>query len=231
MNPTSIGGAATAAEAVSCWKTIGVEGDGSCEQLVAAVHCRNCPVFSLAAQKLFESAPPPDYLAAQTARYAAPQDSVAVGAVPLLLFRLADEWLGLEVGAVVEVAAPRVVHRIPFRSNELLRGIVNFRGELPLCVSLHHLLGMPTADADAANAPRGGTSRLLVCQHEHRRWAFPIDEAAGVERIDVAALGNVPTTVAKRAARLTEAVFPWRGGRAACLDADRLFSLLQRSIG
>ena len=39
-----------------CWKIIGVMGDATCPRLDEAVHCRNCPVFAEAGQRLFERA-------------------------------------------------------------------------------------------------------------------------------------------------------------------------------
>jgi len=36
----------------ACWRRIGVSGDRSCPELAQHVHCRNCPVYAGAAQRL-----------------------------------------------------------------------------------------------------------------------------------------------------------------------------------
>ena len=38
----------------SCWNTIGVYGQRTCVQLTTVVHCRNCAVYSQAAQRLLD---------------------------------------------------------------------------------------------------------------------------------------------------------------------------------
>ena len=54
-----------------CWETIGVHGDSSCEELAQHIHCRNCPVYSTAAQGLLDRPIPQEEIAAATARVAA----------------------------------------------------------------------------------------------------------------------------------------------------------------
>lgn len=217
----------------ACWRTIGVEGDGSCDQLAAAIHCRNCPVFAAAGVRLFERTPPNDYVAEQTARYSAAADEVGGQSEPLLLFRLGDEWFALPVASVVEVAAPRRTHRIPHRTDRVLLGIINLRGELQLCASLRELLGITDEAALVAAALNDKTdpARLLVCELAGAQWAFPVDEVAGVERFAPSAIGRTPATVAKRAVHFTVGLISWHERRVGKLDADRVGEALRHRIG
>jgi chemotaxis-related protein WspD len=217
-----------------CWKAIGVMGDGSCEKLATSVHCRNCPVFTEAGQQLFERAPPAAYLKEQTALLSEEVAEEAVDSEAMIVFRLEEEWLALDVEAVVEVAEPRPVHRVPHRSNRLLMGIVNIRGELQLCVSLHALMGIGGTDQvleREADEPVDLTCRLLVCQRGEQRWVFAVDEVAGVQRVAIDQLGNVPSTIAKSVKRQVKAVFRWDEKSVGRLDADRLFASLEETIG
>jgi len=224
-----------------CWKHIGVLGDRSCPKLAAAVHCRNCPVFADMGQQLFERQPSTAYVGEQTAQLAQEIDTEEVGTQAMIIFRVGEEWLAINVDTVVEVAPPRTIHRVPHRSDRLLLGIANIRGELPLCVSLRELLAIAdtpdqTSLADtpphAAETPTASpATRLLVCQHVGRRWAFVVDQVDGVHRISTQQLGNVPSTVAKDARHLADVVFPWRGKTVGRLDSDRLFDSLQERIG
>ncbi len=129
-----------------CWKTIGVMGDASCPKLEIAVHCRNCPVFMEAGQQLFERQPPTDYVDEQTVLLSEETASETAGSEAMIVFRIEEEWLALDVDVVVEVAEPRPVHRVPHRTDRLLMGIVNIRGELQLCISLRELLGIDGTD-------------------------------------------------------------------------------------
>lgn len=213
-----------------CWRTIGVAGDSSCSQLASVIHCHNCPVFSDAGQQLFERPSPPERIAEQTARLAEKVRQEFSDNVALLVFRIADEWLALDVDAIVEVATPRALHRVPYRTNDTFLGIVNLRGELQLCVSLRALLGIPATDPLAASQPatqhatRAAACRLIVCQGEGQRWVFAADEVAGVQQVSTHRLGNVPATVAKGSHPLANGVFRWGEHHVGRLDSQRLFA-------
>lgn len=217
-----------------CWKTIGVMGDASCEKLATAVHCRNCPVFREAGQKLFEREPPAEYVLEQTALLSEEVAEEAADSEAMLVFRIDEEWLALDVDAVVEVAEPRPVHGIPHRTDRLLMGIANIRGELQLCVSLHALLGIDGDDClsagDSSETDRS-SCRILVCEKDGQRWAFAVDEVAGVQRVPIDRLENVPSTIAKSAKRLTKGVFRFEEKSVGQLNVDRVFASLEEKIG
>lgn len=125
-----------------CWNRVGVKGDRSCPELTKYVHCRNCPVFTAAGQRLFEREPPPGHLTEWTKRLAEPEAVVEQGTVSVLVFRIGEEWLAADIALLVEIGELRPIHTIPHRTNEILIGLVNIRGELELCVSLGGLLGI-----------------------------------------------------------------------------------------
>jgi chemotaxis-related protein WspD len=236
-----------------CWNKIGVMGDRSCPELREHVHCRNCPVYSSAGQKLFEREPPPGHLAQWTERLAELETVTDLGGISTLVFRLGSEWLALEINVLVEVTDVRTIHTIPHRSNEILAGMVNIRGELELCVSLGGLLGIevqhrpivagpmsPKTNLDADRLHGGSarsnvaglrpTARLMLVDFRGQRWALQVDEVEGVSRFAPAELTNVPTTVAATELSFTKGVF-WRGERRiGFLDETRLLKSLERSL-
>jgi chemotaxis-related protein WspD len=185
-----------------------------------------------AGQQLFERQPPAEYVEEQTAILSKKVAEEAAGSVAIIVFRIEEEWLALDVDAVVEVTEPRPVHRVPHRTDRLLAGIVNIRGELQLRVSLRALLGIDGTDC----SPDGGSNvsgkssyRLLVIERDGQRWAFAVDEVAGVYRVRTDQLGNVPTITAKNVKRLASAVFTCEGRSVGRLDVDRLFDSLEGS--
>jgi chemotaxis-related protein WspD len=217
-----------AGDELPCWRAIGVSGDGSCPELRTHVHCRNCPVFTRAGRSLLERAAPPGYrdewthLLAQVKPAAQSERSV-------LVFRLAEEWLAVETSLCAEVAEWRAPHRIAHRPAHLLAGMVNIRGELSLCVSLHGVLGL---HADA----RGERRRLVVVSREGVTWVFTADEVRGVVRFAEAEVENTPMSVAAGLAPLTRRVFRWRVAdeperRVGLIDGDALFTALRGSVG
>jgi len=227
-----------------CWNRIGIGGDRTCPELKAHVHCRNCPVYASAARSFFDRPAPPGYLDEWTRwlgddgecdeerDIAARRDERGrrdeVGA---LIFRLGPEWLAFHTRAVVEAALPKPVHRIPHRTNAVLRGLVNLRGQLQLCFSLYGLLGVPEPKDDPGDGA-ASRRRLVVLRDAERSesWAFAADEVHGVEHFARGALQGVPSTLANPAVSFSQAVVPWGDHTVGLLDESRVFAAL-RSVG
>jgi chemotaxis-related protein WspD len=146
--------------AEACWDRIGVRGDRRCVKLATAGHCRNCSVFSEAGQELFDREALPEYLDEWTRQLAAADSAAVADTVSWLLFRVGPEWLALEARCVVEVLSPRPIHRVPHRTNRLLLGLANIRGELQLCASLRELLGIEVPPAGIGRTASRGRSRF-----------------------------------------------------------------------
>jgi chemotaxis-related protein WspD len=209
-----------------CWNRIGFKGDRSCGELPKFGHCHNCPVFAGAAERLF-ARPLPDACVAERGARLERTGADGGPTLAVLVFRVGEEWLALEVSVLIEVGEPRVVHRVPHRREQLLRGLVNVRGELQLCVSLAELLGLrPTQVADHSPMQSGW---LLVAEHERGRWALAVDEVAGVRRVLRERLTAIPVTVAQGKQSFAEGVFLDGERRVGLLDANRLFRTLQQT--
>ncbi len=222
----------------ACWRRIGVDGDRSCERLNEAVHCRNCSVFSAAGQKLLQREALPDYLDERTGELAEVEEAAATETLSLLIFRVGPEWLALPASAVVEVVEPRPIHRVPHRTDRLLLGLANIRGELQLCISLAEMLGIELSAEGKADSPRLPESassnrplpRLLVAEHGQDRWVFPVDEVEGVYRLPADAMEDLPHTVEKSPRYYSQSLFSHENKRIGLLSAARLFEALERSI-
>ncbi|MGO4405963.1 chemotaxis protein CheW [Bosea sp. RAF48] len=215
-----------------CWREIGVRGDQSCPQLETHLHCRNCPTHAQIARQLLDRTVPQGYREEWTRFFAKPaskganQDTLET----VLIFRLGAEWLALPAAACQEIAEPRPIHSLPHRRSTAVRGIVNVRGELLVCVALSELLGI---DADAV--PRTSERitafrRLIVVGAEGPRSAFEVDEVHGLHSFDRNELGTAPATIGKAAASAVAGVIAWNGRAVGCLHDERLAGLIDRSI-
>jgi chemotaxis-related protein WspD len=220
--------AAAAAELSTCWNRIGLYGDGSCPELRRFVHCRNCPVYSNAALQLLNRPMPPDYRQAWTKHFAVEKKRTAPGNISALVFRISAEWLALPTQALQEVAEPRRVHSLPHRQQGIVLGLANIRGELLLCISLGHLLGLDRLPS--RERLRGVQHRLLVVAWDGSRLAFPVDEVLGTHRFDSQELKAPPATVAKSVPTYTQGILYWRERTVGVLDPNALFSTLNRSL-
>jgi len=217
-----------ALESPACWNEIGVQGDASCSKLPEAVHCRNCPVYSKAGVQLLDRPLLPEYRRAWTEHFAQEKALATPAKTSALLFRIGAEWLALPTQVFQEAAERRLVHSLPHRRQSLVLGLVNVRGELLICVSLGHLLGLDTPRI------RGETrltyDRLLVTNWDGHRFVFPADEVRGIHRFQMSDLTEPPATLAKSRLSYTQGILRWQGRAVGLLEADLLLSALNRSL-
>lgn len=211
-----------------CWNVIGVQGDGSCPELVSWIHCRNCPVYRDAAARLLDRPLSEQDLQDATLRVAAVPPIIEQGTRSVVIFRLAEEWFSLPTTRFQEVAEPRAIHVVPHRTGGVVLGIVNIRGELLLCVSLARLLGVASAATAQQRAADGG--RLLVIHDEQGRLAFLADEIAGVQHFSPHELRPAPAIVAKGTTSYTTAVLTWNETTVGCLDDELILYSVRREV-
>jgi chemotaxis-related protein WspD len=213
---------------VDCWNRIGVMGDGSCAKLAEVVHCRNCHVFSTARALLLDRTPPPGYQREWTKHFSQAKPPVTPGNISVVIFRTGAEWLALSTRVFHEVAERRPMHSVPHRQTGIVLGLVNFRGELLICVSLAKLLGI--SDENPPQKLWKPDDRLMVVEWQGSFLAFPVDEIHGVHRYHPDELKDIPATLGKSASAFTHGILPWQSRMVGCLDEERLFTTLNRSL-
>jgi chemotaxis-related protein WspD len=214
-------------EVRACWNEIGVQGNATCTELKKVAHCRNCPVYAKAALRLLDRPLLPDYRHDWTEHFARERKLANPARHSALLFRIDAEWLALPTPAFQEVIESRPVHSLPHRRDSVVLGLVNVRGELLICVSLSQLLGL-----SRSSLPEGRRThaRLLVAQRKGDRIVFPADEVRGILRYETPELREPPAVLAQSRRSYIAAVLRWQDQPVGLLDAERLFSSLNRSL-
>jgi chemotaxis-related protein WspD len=167
-------------------------------------------------------------LAEQTRAAAMPLERESARLESVLLVEVGGERMGLPAALVRRVFPLAPVHRVPHRTNRVLRGICNLGGRLTLAASLEALLDL-AAEATADARQR----RTLLIGEESAAWAIEVDRVLGVIRINTETLATPPATVEaareRHTARLLDDPTPG-GGRIALLDGERLLASLARSL-
>lgn len=209
-----------------CWNRIGVQGDSSCPRLKEVVHCHNCPIFSAAGRMLFDRPPPDGLIEERTLEVAQVEARETDDLQSALLFRLGAEWLLLDAINIVEVAEPRVIRRIPRRTDSVFLGIVNIRGELRLAFDLRQLLGIA-----AVESATKGLSRFVVIHWDRQTWVFPADEVSAVIRHGRSMENGTPSTLERWKSALVRTVVDWEGKKAGKIDPGELLSRLVKHVG
>jgi len=171
---------------------------------------------------------PDGYRRAWTLHYAQKKATSKPARISALIFRLQNEWLALPTQAFQEVAERRLIHSLPHRRQVIVLGLANVRGELVICVSLGRALGVE----NVATRPNLRTmyNRLLVARWEGQRLAFPVDEVHGIHRFDLGQLKPPPAVLSKSAHTYSRGVLQWQQQTVGFLNAESLFSFLNRSL-
>ncbi len=214
----------------ACWTTIGVRGDASCPELKQYVHCHNCPVYSAGAMQLLDRDLPLEDRARWTGQIARPKPVKELDTQSIVIFRVGSEWLALPTPCVTEVANLLPIHTLPHRPSGAVLGLASVHGELLICVSLAHMLGLePSAEAHQ-NVRGAARQRLLVLRRDQVRAVCPVDEVNGIHRFHPRALKEVPATVAGATPTYSKGLLSWRDRSVGLLDDELLFHSVKRSV-
>jgi chemotaxis-related protein WspD len=118
---------------------------------------------------------------------------------------------------------------LPHRQRGAVLGLANVRGELLICVSLGHVIGV---EPSAASPERRSTmyQRLLVIRRGDIRVVCPVDEVHGIHRVHPRELKNVPTTVSQSTVAYSIALLSWRDRSVGILDDQLVLYSIKRSL-
>lgn len=214
-----------------CWNRIGVwsQQAASCPELQHYTHCRNCKHYSAAGRKMLERAVPDDYREEWTQRFARPKQVAETLGNSAVLFRLGDEWLAIDSRCVSEIAQIHKIHSIPHRSDKLVKGLVNIRGELKICVSVGSILQLDKAsDPHATNHEI--LERMILLEKDECSFVFPVSEVEGIVRYADQQLRALPATLAHAKSKLTTGIISWNDRLVGILDHELLFYALARGL-
>lgn len=204
-----------------CWNRIGVRGDHSCDKLQQHIHCRNCGVYSQAAQLNLQRAVGEGYQREWAEHFRQPPANDQEYDRSGMVFRIGDEWLALPTSIFVLVAPHALPHKLPHRNPRGLAGIVNVGGKLVPCVALADLLGI----AGTQTTPRTGRhtfARLLLVQWEQQSYAIPVSDLYGIVRYAETSVQAPAATINKGLQRYLTGVIAHDGMMVGCLDAGLL---------
>ncbi len=162
---------------------------------------------------------------------ARPEENLDTQTRSVFIFRLGPEWLGLPLSVVDEVVEPRQIHTLPHRRDGVVRGIVNVRGRLCICVALEQLFQHGSSSPPSRRARDTPGARLVVVAMQGNPLAFEANEVHGSHRFHPDRLRRVPATVGQATASFTTDVLPWRDHTVGLLDADLVMHALGRRLG
>jgi chemotaxis-related protein WspD len=215
-----------------CWNRIGVwsRKAARCPELVQVYHCRNCAVYSAVGRHLLNRALPPDYREERSLRLAEREDRKTSGTSTTFVFRAGKEWLALPVTVVREVAVMGPIHTIPHRSSNIVRGLVNIKGKLEICVSIGTVLEIGRCEKTKGKADYIAPTRLVIVECDNQVIAFPVTEVKGIIRYRPEAIHHLPANVSGPKALFAVGILRVDNKKICLLKFNPLFRALTRDL-
>lgn len=214
-----------------CWNQIGVwsKGLATCPELESCVHCRNCARYASAGRRMLERPVPQDYREQWTERFAQPKQTRDDNSVAVLLFRLGDEWFALDGRYISEVTRILGIHSLPHYGDGLVKGLVNIRGELKLCVSIGCTLQLDKA-CGSHFTDHEILERMVLVEKDGHSFIFPVSEVEGIVHYKDEDLQALPPTLANARSKLTTGIIKWKTRQVGVLDPELLFYSLAKGL-
>ncbi len=139
-------------------------------------------------------------------------------------------WFALPVTVFKEISELKAIHSLPHRRDHLVLGLVNFRGELLICVSLAGILGVGESPKIKTDSNSAVHPYLAIVSDGGNRLVFPVDEVGGIHHFHSKDIKKVPATVAGAHLTYTSGILEWRNQSVGYLDAELLFYTLGKSL-
>lgn len=135
--------------------------------------------------------------------------------VLVLVFRLAGEEFGVEIGAVREIVpVPERITRLP-QAHAALTGVVNLRGTVLPLIDTRRRFGLPARGVDE-------TAQVLVLETGGAPVGFVVDTVVEVLRADPALIRPAPGDPSRHPGPVSDLIGLPEGRLVLLLDLDRL---------
>jgi len=214
-----------------CWNTIGVWRSGSekCEKLDDVTHCYNCSIYADAGRSLLNRPAPEGYGVEWADVLATEKQEKCKNSVSAVVFRLGSEWLALPVNMINEITLLRNIYDIPHNKNKKIRGMVNIRGELIVCMSLGYLLGVDKPDEDLIDEEHS-INRLIMIREKNGYVVFPVSEIDGIIYYNPEQLVAAPDTVRNSKLNFIKGVANFNEKNIGCIDHQTLVNNIASTL-
>ena len=214
-----------------CWNRIGVWSTASqrCEKLDKVIHCYNCDVYTKVGHSLLNRPIPDGYMKEWSTLLSEETVKNKSNLNSTLIFRLGSEWLGLPVSLINEITLMRGIFDLPHNNNRVIRGLVNIRGILTVCISLGYLLGVDKPDEDWQEDEHS-IQRLIILNLPSGDIVFPVSEIHSITRYSGNDLEQPPLSSSKNKSGFIHGMLKWNGKHIGCIDREKMLSALNRTF-
>jgi chemotaxis-related protein WspD len=167
---------------------------------------------------------PPGWRAEWATSLASPVETGENRQTKLFVFRLGNEWFGVDAGTVSEAARTVPVRSLPYHDPAVVAGLVSLRGRVLVLLKLAEFLQVSRRKTDPA------LHRLLIFHHDEWRFGVLADEVAGFLSFPAAQMFSLPATHGRDEMAFARGLFARPGRSIIWLNTGRLFPALRARL-
>jgi chemotaxis-related protein WspD len=167
---------------------------------------------------------PPGWRAGWAADLASPIETGENRQAKLFVFRLGNEWFGVDPGTVSEAARVVPVRSLPHHDPGVVAGLVSLRGRVLVLLKLAEFLQVSRWEADTT------LQRLLIFRHGEWRFGALADEVAGFFSFPATQVHSLPATHERDETAFAHGLFARPGRSIIWLNTGRLLPALRARL-
>ncbi|MGO0121819.1 chemotaxis protein CheW [Desulfothermobacter acidiphilus] len=132
----------------------------------------------------------------------------------LVIFRLADQTYGVDVGSVVEIIRMESVTRVP-RAPEFVEGVINLRGRIIPVIDLRRRFGLPLKESDRS-------TRIVIVEMGGMMVGMIVDAVLEVLRVPAEKVEPPPAVVSGVDVAYLRGIALWQEDMIILLDLEKV---------
>lgn len=134
----------------------------------------------------------------------------------LIVFRLGDLMLGLEIDRIQEINRQIEITNVP-KAPEYVRGVINLRGEVVTVIDPKSILGLPPSEPTRS-------SRNLVIQADGEMIGLLVDQVADILSVNTSEIAPSPANTHGVDGRFFTGVYTTDTDIVVLVDLDELLT-------
>ncbi len=206
-----------------CWAKIGSFGDRSCYELSELIHCSNCKTYTFSGREIFNRKISNREKNEWTENISQVKETNLENKFSILIWQIGDEIMAINTSSVVAVIKAKEIHNIPHKKSSHLLGLVNFMGELLLCVSLVSLMKIDT--------PKMRFNNFIILKlNESDNLVFPVNEIMGIHNFNFDKIQESPSNIRDFEDNISLGILEWNDKNIEIIDGKKLLDIFVKNL-
>lgn len=162
---------------------------------------------------------PPSFIEENTKKYSELPEEKPADLKSYVVFRLGELWLAIATKFFFESFEELYIHIVPFKSDEIVKGLVNVHGELIIALDIRHWIEETKSSEKISSAG----PRFLQLGRGSSRFILVADEVKGTIEIESAKIEKLPSAIVDSDENIFKQRFMYSNKFVYIIDEEKMF--------